>query len=241
MTNSSTQNRTGVGWDTRESSPETEVSGHLTMPALKEWAAVCYSILEGEQILTLRKGGIREEGRTFEVRHRRFLLFPTFEHQSAAEQLKPAYRRRVAGASAVRASSPGAPAPNLARASTSDLEGRRSSDSHHHVGIDGFCDVVDVFEVAEEQSLEALESMHIWDKLYVRERLRWKPRQPLWVLALRAYVFANPMRIPYLDSYGGCKSWIDVRLPARTSFDAFPVLSDGAFGAKLEALRNALG
>ena len=37
--------------------------------------------LKGEQLLTLRKGGIREENRHFEIEHDRFFLYPTFDHQ----------------------------------------------------------------------------------------------------------------------------------------------------------------
>ena len=39
------------------------------------------ALAEGEQLLTLRKGGIREENRLFEIRHDRFFLYPTFDHQ----------------------------------------------------------------------------------------------------------------------------------------------------------------
>ena len=52
------------------------------MAALKEWAVVCKALEEGRQILLLRKGGIMEYKQGFEVKHNKFLLFPTFEHQS---------------------------------------------------------------------------------------------------------------------------------------------------------------
>jgi len=32
-------------------------------------------------LLTLRKGGIREENKHFELEHERFFLYPTFDHQ----------------------------------------------------------------------------------------------------------------------------------------------------------------
>jgi hypothetical protein len=52
------------------------------MAALKEWAVVCKALEEGRQVLLLRKGGIMEYKQGFEVKHDKFLLFPTFEHQS---------------------------------------------------------------------------------------------------------------------------------------------------------------
>jgi len=63
-------------------------------PAFKEWAAIVHALLEGEQIVDLRKGGIREDGRHFELPARRMWLYPTAEHQRA-ELLKPAYRHWV--------------------------------------------------------------------------------------------------------------------------------------------------
>ncbi|MDX1984188.1 MAG: DUF1802 family protein [Bryobacteraceae bacterium] len=50
--------------------------------ALKEWSAVSEALRRGEQVALLRKGGIVEAERGgFHLRHSRFLLFPTFEHQ----------------------------------------------------------------------------------------------------------------------------------------------------------------
>jgi hypothetical protein len=59
--------------------------------ALKEWASVIAALAMGKQIVLLRKGGIVEAKRGFELRHREFLLFPTFEHQHAAS-LKPEFQ-----------------------------------------------------------------------------------------------------------------------------------------------------
>ena len=49
------------------------------VPAYKEWAAVVRALLTGEQILDVRKGGIREEGRHFGIRSTRLWLYPTVE------------------------------------------------------------------------------------------------------------------------------------------------------------------
>lgn len=58
--------------------------------ALKEWASVVTALGTGRQIILLRKGGIVEARRGFELLHRDFLLFPTFEHQHAG-WLKPEF------------------------------------------------------------------------------------------------------------------------------------------------------
>src|ERR687892_373758 len=49
--------------------------------AFKEWAVTVRALSEGEQLLTLRKGGIREEDKHFELEHEQFFLYPTFDHQ----------------------------------------------------------------------------------------------------------------------------------------------------------------
>ena len=49
--------------------------------AFKEWAVTVRALAEGEQLLTLRKGGIREPEKHFELEHDRFFLYPTFDHQ----------------------------------------------------------------------------------------------------------------------------------------------------------------
>src|ERR687889_2309993 len=64
------------------------------MIALKEWAIVCKALEKGKQMLLLRKGGIMEYRKGFEVKHNEFLLYPTFEHQSV-ESIKVEYKEKL--------------------------------------------------------------------------------------------------------------------------------------------------
>lgn len=178
-------------------------SARADSPALKEWAVVCNAILEGEQVVTIRKGGIRERGRHFSVPNSRFALYPTFEHQ-APELLKPAYRH--------------------------NLERFRGNVSDGFVEIAGWCDVTGIKKITDPEALAELDSKHIWSADYVTERLNWKARDPLWILVLRAYLLPRPVKLPVLDEYGGCKSWIEVE--AEIELEGNAVLSDGAFEAK---------
>src|SRR6202161_1614946 len=58
------------------------VSPFKFMPiAFKEWAVTVRALAEGEQLLTLRKGGIREPEKHFKLDYERFSLYPTFDHQ----------------------------------------------------------------------------------------------------------------------------------------------------------------
>ena len=54
----------------------------LFMPiAFKEWAVTVRALAEGEQLITLRKGGLRDPGKSFRLAHERFFLYPTFDQQ----------------------------------------------------------------------------------------------------------------------------------------------------------------
>jgi hypothetical protein len=183
-------------------------------PAFKEWAVIVDALLEGEQIVDIRKGGIREEGRHFALRSTRCWLYPTVEHQKA-ELLKPAYRHRVGGGADPR-----------------DGE----------IRIDGWADVVGVAKITEPQHLDALDSKLIWSSDYASSRLHWKRRDPLWVLVLRAHRLLEPLATPFRDEYAACSSWVDLAaLPDDpASLPSEPALSDIAFKARLKGVVDAL-
>jgi hypothetical protein len=194
-------------WDT---SPDEAIS---TRMALKEWAVACEALGRGDQILLIRKGGIREQHREFRVEHPEFLLFPTYEHQRA-DLLKPEARSELAAVLAARG--PG------------DL-----------VELRYWASVVEVFEVTTSLQLGAVAPHHLWSEAYALERLRWRPVKPLQILALRVYLLAAPVQVPLLAEYGGCKSWLTLAEPVVVE-RAWPVLDDRAFLEALGQLRRAL-
>src|SRR3984957_19043649 len=66
--------------------------------AFKEWAVTVRALAEGEQLITLRKGGIREPGKPIRLAHERFFLYPTFDHQAGdlvRESHQPELRRAL--------------------------------------------------------------------------------------------------------------------------------------------------
>jgi len=178
---------------------------------------VVRALLAGEQILDLRKGGIREEERRFDVRSRRFWLYPTIEHQRT-DLVKPAYRRWVTG-----------------EAGTSDEPADR-------LRIEGWADVVGVATITDEAVLESLESKFVWTRAYADSRLHWKQRQPLWVLALRAFRLVEPLDLPMRAEYAGCASWVDLDGPPEdpASLPSEPALSDESFAARFKLCADAI-
>src|SRR5947207_6391667 len=122
-----------------------------TRTALKEWAVACEALGRGDQILLVRKGGIREEQKEFRIEQLEFLLFPTYEHQRA-DLLKPAARA------------------DLARV----LAARGPADQ---VVLRYWARVAEVFGVTEAEQLGAASPLHLWSDDYALERLRWRPRK----------------------------------------------------------------
>jgi hypothetical protein len=186
----------------------------VTVPALKEWAVVVQALLAGEQILDVRKGGIREDGRHFALRADRCWLYPTTEHERV-ELLKPAYRRWLG------------PLPDAPQTT---------------IGIAGWADIVGVARITEPSELDAIESKLIWTRDYMTSRLEWKSRDALWVLALRAHRLLEPITIPFDESYAGCASWVEIEDlvddPARLASE--PALSAESFSARLKLCADAL-
>ncbi len=184
-------------------------------PALKEWAAIVHALLEGEQIVDVRKGGIREDGRHFDVPARRCWLSPTAEHQQAA-LLKPAYERWVDLADASPVGQP--------------------------VTLHGWADIVDTATISEPEHIDAIDSKLIWTRDYVESRFTWKRRDPLWVLVLRVHRLAEPLTVAWKQEYGGCTSWVtyDGVPNDPESLASEVVLSDAVFEAKYKGIRDAL-
>ena len=184
-------------------------------PAFKEWAVVVHALLEGEQILDVRKGGLREDGRHFSVQANRFWLYPTAEHQKA-ELLKEPYRHWI----------------DLAHAAPVG----------EAITIEGWADVVKLATITEPEELGAIASKLIWTDDYAASRLGWKKRDPLWVLALRVHRLLEPVTVPWEAAYGGCTSWVELQgLPDDpASLPSEPALSDVAFGARLKGSVEAL-
>jgi hypothetical protein len=162
------------------------------MAALKEWAIVCKALEEGRQVLLLRKGGIMEYRQGFEIKHNKFLLFPTFEHQSK-EYIQPDYINNLDIILQHQLTTPYHPTAN---------SGRNK--------ITSYAKVIDIKEVNDKSILRKLEKYHIWNDRYVNLRMDYNPKKPISVLLLRVYKMNNPLEVDIKHEWAGCKSWISI-------------------------------
>ena len=88
--------------------------------------------------------------------------------------------------------------------------------------------------------MDDLSPHHIWTDAYAQSRLHWKPMLPLSIMLLRVYRMEQPVTVPFIPEYGGCKSWVDV-IPRIDLGQLTPALSDDEFQREVEAIRGSLG
>jgi hypothetical protein len=214
------------------------------MIALKEWAIICKALEDGRQILLLRKGGIMEYRKGFEVKHNEFLLYPTFEHQSM-ESIKAEYKEKL---------------KEILEEQNKYTKKEKDKDKgYKNFNIDNtniiklFAKVEDVVEISEKVTLAELRDYHIWSDEYVMMRMNYNPSKPMSILLLRIYKIKEPLIIDINDKWSGCKSWIDIEKDVdiqnshkveilkneKALID--PVLNDDIFYESVHKIRNVIG
>ncbi len=151
--------------------------------AFKEWGVICRALAAGRQRLILRKGGIAEEGGRFAPAHAEFLLMPTFLHQSA-DSIVPEARDLLVDIDADR------PPPGVVVL-------------RHRARLERATRIVTAAD------LDRFRGGHVWSDAVVAERFhRW--RDELHVLEVRVTPLERPLVLPWRESYGGCRSWVEL-------------------------------
>ena len=169
-----------------------------------------HALLAGRQRVLLRKGGIGEKRFDTTVA-REFMLFPTVAH-SHAERVRPEFQHLLAAAAADSADD-----RLVVRAATK---------------------VVAALSVNRPDNIEAIEDLHIWTTESVRrDRLDFRPKHRLAVLVVQAIPLIEPIVVPRLPEYAGCKSW--VQLPLAASLGE-PVHDEAAMRGIVDRVRDAV-
>ena len=181
--------------------------------ALKEWAIAIDTLLSGDLILLIRKGGIRESQPFFEVPNDRTLLFPTYEHQTV-KAIRAPYQARFVDQ----------PVPAVGTSIT----------------LAGWAQITHQLLLEGPSAVGALHPFHIWTNAWFSERLAWKPERPAYGLLLRAYRFAEPFVLSYEARYSGCRSWIAMSSLEHPLPESTAVLSETAYRERVESIQHAL-
>ena len=177
--------------------------------AFKEWASVVEALGKGEQILILRKGGIHEKGKKFDVTHNEFFLFPTFEHQNPKD-LKAGKEEILKMVLAAKQASEVLPI-------------RYYSVAEESLWISG------------EKTLKQLDPFHIWSWDCVKARFDWGEAKGLFGIVVRIFSLPEVLLLENQKRYGGCRSWVELETPLST-VSLQPVLSDRAFQSRKEEI-----
>ena len=165
----------------------------------------------GEQIVILRKGGIAEVRGGFRAEHDRFWLFPTRFHQQSEGVIESARE----------------PFEKLHWPAEDVLK------------IEFGAEVVEARELCSLVQAKCLAGQHIWREEVSVDRFDWGREQGIYAMAVRVQRLPEPMELPMLERYGGCKSWVELEPPMDFLLTE-PVLEDSDFAAKLLEFREAL-
>ena len=178
------------------------------MKALKEWATVVTALENGDQIVILRKGGILETASGFKIEDKKFILFPTYEHQDIAS-LKSQFYRYLA-----------------------DVREQKPKEGFNR--ITSYAEVLAEHDVSSTQKIGDLSQFHIWSDSYMAERMNWMPKKPMIAILLKVYKIP-PIEIPILPEYHGCKSWIELNVNTE---DGKAVLNESDLQQKMSEFRR---
>lgn len=182
--------------------------------ALKEWAVLARAMGRGEIIAMVRKGGIREQRAGFSVRHDRFLLYPTWFHEKAAE-LQPRFVAALDQAAADR------PPPGVIR-------------------LELVAEVAAVWRVGSLEPLREIEHEHGLAWPAVESRFRYRDRPGVQVVAVRIARLPRAADIPEIRRYAGCVSWVKLDTEIDVT-DARAVIERATFDERLARLAEVLG
>jgi hypothetical protein len=179
--------------------------------ALKEWASVVAALETGRQVLLLRKGGILEQS----IKNRFSIthnefLFFPTYLHQSRGELKP------------------------------EIEFESVSAEPESVRISSAGVVTDILKVQSREAIDRLDDQHIWTPSLIDMRFNYKPRNPLYLVLVRAYRLAEPIRLANTTEFAGCKSWVPMAQAIDVS-NAAAVLDDAKYEHHRKSILDRLG
>ncbi len=182
-------------------------------PALKEWGAAAHALLQDRQSVLLRKGGIHEK--RFTLRDSRFLLYPTVAH-SHTESTRPEHL-------------------DLLPLGAADV-------MEDAVIVRAAVSVVQAVEVQRPDRIGELEPFHIWTTESVRaNRIDFRPKHRLTAVVVSVRPLPEPLTVPVLPEYGGCRSWVDLAVDPAVLDEGMSVRPNRDLADVVAAVRRAVG
>jgi len=182
--------------------------------ALKEWAVLVDAMARGDIIAMVRKGGIREQRAGFDVRHDRFLLYPTFFHENTNHLAERFH-------------------PTLAASHTRRPPAGFSRITH-------FAEVLAVWNITDPSLLPSVAHEHGLAPEAVESRFHYRGKPNVRLVAVRTLALADPVEIPEAPRYAGCVSWLELDMDIAVQ-GARPVVAEAEVQQRLARLHVMLG
>ncbi len=180
------------------------------MDSLKEWATIVNALENGDQTIILRKGGILDAASGFRIESKKFLLFPTQEHQEY-NHIKPQFHKYLEQA-------------------------KSNPPSNGFNRITSYAEVLAEADILSEETIKKISLFHIWSDSYINERRNWKPENPMKAVFLKVYKIPV-VNTPLKSEYQGCKSWININ---EEISNGEAVLSDIEIESKLSKFKEII-
>ncbi|MCS1407198.1 MAG: hypothetical protein M2R45_00355 [Verrucomicrobia subdivision 3 bacterium] len=181
--------------------------------AFKEWTVVVDALARGEQILILRKGGIREGKAGFQILADRFWLFPTQFHQQREAVIETAQQRFD--------------------------EIHMRSNTEETIAIQFMAELVESHEIEDWGRVARLNGQQIWREDVIRERFEWGQKKAISAMIVRVFRLEHPFSVAMTGKYGGCRSWINLEMSLPTD-GLTPVLTKAEFENRLAQFREVV-
>lgn len=177
--------------------------------ALKEWNTTVEALGQGKIIAIWRKGGINE---SFAVPEKRFLLLPTFTHQSL-DKIKREY--------------------------WAFFNHNHKLEKENQVQIKYWAEIYDEINIERQEQLLWISNELIHEEDYIRSLFSSCPEHKGKLLLLRVYLLFYPVLIPNSAEYSGCKSWVELNIDI-PRIKSKPALSFKDFSQRAKNIKSII-
>jgi hypothetical protein len=161
--------------------------------ALKEWEGVVRAMRDGKHFLLLAGAADRDPDREarFVIRDLEFFLLPVRDGQER-HAIRPEFQAY--------------------------LDGPPENDGGS-VEVTARAVVTDTTMIMDGRHLRGLGAFHIWTEEHLSGRVRWDPKDPLFLLTCKVAKVEPAFRLPWRAAYDGRDPWVTLaepELPAAT-------------------------
>ena len=99
--------------------------------------------------------------------------------------------------------------------------------------------VTDILQLKSREQMKAIFDEHIWTQPLIDMRFDYKPKNPLYLLLVRAYRLQRSIKIANTPEYAGCKSWVPIDRAIETT-GHIVALDDAGFARRRKSILDRI-